>query len=84
MFISMSTYYMGYVLKEAFGAFVKILMDSSPSFPVPLLSAAIQKTIWGSHSNEKREGRTRGFVEVRWGEGLRVNKTSLILGSSLS
>lgn len=74
---------MDHVLKETFGAYVRILMDSSPSFLVPLLPAAILKTIWGSHSNEKTEGRTRGFFEVGWGEGLRVSKTSVISGSSL-
>lgn len=46
---------MDHVLKEAFGAHVKILMDSGPLFPVALLPAAIPKTIWGSHSNEKTE-----------------------------
>lgn len=51
----MSTYYMDHVLKEAFGAHVKILMDSGPLFPVALLPSAIPKTIWGSHSNEKTE-----------------------------
>lgn len=77
----MSIYYMDHVFKEAFGAYVKILMDPSPLFPVALLPAAIPKTIWGSNSNEKTEGRTRGFVEVGWGEGLRMNKTSVVSGS---
>lgn len=45
---------------------MKTLMNSSPSFPI-LLLAAVPKTIRGLHSNEKedRQGRARGFVEVR-------------------